>query len=190
MALVYLNAGHGIGKTGQADPGAVGPTGLREADVTAQVARRCASYLAPAGIPVTGDWRERRSYLQAARAVRDAGATLLISIHCNSATSRAAKGIETWIRHQRSRALAIAVQHALLKACRDGSDPYPVTDRGIKVESFGILNVSCPAVLIELLFINNPVEENLLRQAVWQDRFGYVLAETIKRYLKDTSALQ
>ena len=185
MALVYLNAGHGIGKTGQPDPGAVGPTGLREADVTAQVARRCASYLSPAGIPVTGDWRERRSYLQAAKAARDGGATLLVSIHCNSATSQTAKGLETWIRHDRSRPLAVTVQRSLLAACRAGGDPYPVTDRGVKVASFAVLNVPCPAVLVELLFINNPTEEAMLRHVQWQDRFGYVLAGAIRRYMED-----
>jgi N-acetylmuramoyl-L-alanine amidase len=53
------------------------------------------------------------------------------------------------------------------------------------VASFGVLNVPCPAVLVELLFINNPTEEAMLSHVGWQDRFGYVLAGAIRRYMED-----
>lgn len=94
VRTIVLDAGHG-GR----DVGAIGPSGVREKDVTLQVARALKAEL------------ERRSELQViltrgrdvfvpltsrTRMANEAGADLFISIHCNSARSRSGEGFETY----------------------------------------------------------------------------------------------
>ncbi len=94
VRTVVIDAGHG-GR----DVGAIGPSGVREKDVTLQVARALKAEL------------ERRSDLRVlltrdddvfvpltarTRMANEAGADLFISVHCNSARSRSGQGFETY----------------------------------------------------------------------------------------------
>jgi N-acetylmuramoyl-L-alanine amidase len=94
VRTVVVDAGHG-GR----DVGAIGPSGVREKDVTLQVARALKAEL------------ERRSDLRViltrdsdvfvpltgrTRMANEAGADLFLSIHCNSARSRSGQGFETY----------------------------------------------------------------------------------------------
>lgn len=91
---VAIDAGHGGN-----DPGAHGPSGLREKDVTLAVAHKLAPILARQGIQVTltrdGD---RYVTLEERTARANAfGADLFVSIHCNAAESKTKRGVETYV---------------------------------------------------------------------------------------------
>lgn len=92
---IALDPGHGGN-----DAGATGPTGLREKDVTLDIAHRAAPLLAHELQVETLLTRDNDSYvpldLRAARA-NAFHADLFVSIHCNAAENGAARGVQTFI---------------------------------------------------------------------------------------------
>jgi N-acetylmuramoyl-L-alanine amidase len=92
---VVLDPGHGGN-----DPGALGPGGLREKDVTLDVAHRAAPLLARELGISTLLTRDTDTYValdeRTARA-NAFGADLLISIHCNASEDGAGKGVMSFV---------------------------------------------------------------------------------------------
>ena len=91
---IVIDAGHG-----GSDPGAIGPTGLREADVNLDVARRLAERLAMRYGFQVALTRDRDVFVpleQRASHANGTTADLFVSIHCNAATNRDARGISTF----------------------------------------------------------------------------------------------
>ena len=94
VSRVVLDPGHG-GK----DNGAVGPDGLKEKDVTLDVAHRVAPALAAQGIQVvlTRDDDHFVSLEERTARANAFGADLFVSIHCNASESKGRRGIETYV---------------------------------------------------------------------------------------------
>ncbi|MBJ2067390.1 N-acetylmuramoyl-L-alanine amidase AmiB [Serratia odorifera] len=97
--VVAIDAGHG----GQ-DPGAIGPNGLREKNVTIAVARRLQTLLDddPMFKPVltrNGDYFI--SVMGRSDVARKHGANVLVSIHADSAPNRSATGASVWVLNNR-----------------------------------------------------------------------------------------
>lgn len=94
VARVVLDPGHG-GK----DAGAVGPAGVREKDVTLDIAHRVAPVLAEKGVQVVLTRDDDRFVSLEERTARANafGADLFVSIHCNASESRGRRGIETYV---------------------------------------------------------------------------------------------
>jgi len=94
VARVVLDPGHG-----GSDPGASGPTGLREKDVTLAIAHKVAPVLARQGVEVTLTRDDDRYVTLEERTARANafGADLFVSIHCNAAENKSRKGVETYI---------------------------------------------------------------------------------------------
>ena len=94
VARVVLDPGHGGN-----DPGATGPTGLKEKDVTLAIAHKVAPVLARSGVEITLTRDEDRYVTLEERTARANafGADLFVSIHCNAAESRGKKGVETYV---------------------------------------------------------------------------------------------
>ena len=94
LRRIVVDAGHG-GK----DPGAIGPSGLREKDVTLAMAKKIAERLrATLGCEVVLT-RDRDVYLpleERTAIANKVGADLFISVHANAAPNRQAYGIETY----------------------------------------------------------------------------------------------
>jgi N-acetylmuramoyl-L-alanine amidase len=91
---VILDPGHG-----GSDPGAIGPTGAREKDVTLDIAHRVAPTLAKLGVQVALTRDDDRFVSLEERTARANAfnADLFISIHCNAADGRGRHGIETYV---------------------------------------------------------------------------------------------
>ncbi len=91
---VVLDPGHG-----GTDPGALGPTGLREKDVTLAIAHKVAPVLARLGVQVALTRDDDRSVTLEERTARANafGADLFVSIHCNAAENKTRHGIETYV---------------------------------------------------------------------------------------------
>lgn len=91
---VVLDPGHG-----GFDPGAIGPTGVREKDVALDVALRAARALRAGGFDVrlTRD-SDRAVPLENRSALANAAdADLFVSVHCNASESAQGRGIETYV---------------------------------------------------------------------------------------------
>ena len=93
--VIAIDAGHG----GQ-DPGAVGPTGKREKDITLAIARELARQVnATPGLKahLVRDADVFIPLNQRARIARAAGADMFISIHADAAENRSAKGSSVYV---------------------------------------------------------------------------------------------
>ncbi|MGU9756312.1 N-acetylmuramoyl-L-alanine amidase AmiB [Serratia marcescens] len=97
--VVAIDAGHG----GQ-DPGAIGPSGLKEKNVTIAIARRLQAMLDadPQFKPVltrNGDYFI--SVMGRSDVARKQGANVLVSIHADAAPNRSASGASVWVLSNR-----------------------------------------------------------------------------------------
>lgn len=94
LRRIVVDAGHG-GR----DPGAIGPSGLREKDITLALAKKIAVRLRESlgcDVVLTRD-RDVFLPLEERTAIANkVGADLFISVHANAATNRQAYGIETY----------------------------------------------------------------------------------------------
>jgi N-acetylmuramoyl-L-alanine amidase len=104
---VVLDPGHG-----GHDPGAVGPSGLREKDVTLDLAHRAAPLLArELGIStlLTRDTDDFVPLIERAARANAFQADLFISIHCNASEQAGGSGIMTFILDESKDALASSI---------------------------------------------------------------------------------
>ncbi len=94
VTRVVVDPGHGGN-----DPGAIGPTGAKEKDVTLDIAHKVAPALSRLGMSVTLTRDDDRYITLEERTARanGFGADLFISIHCNAAEKPARHGVETYV---------------------------------------------------------------------------------------------
>lgn len=175
--LVAVDAGHGWAE-GRGDPGAVGPSGLMESDVTLLAALAMAERLKELGHDVLLT-REKRPFVSLGartKMANDSGARLFVSIHCNAAANPLAYGSETlyYSTSKSGQALARRLQGALIES---GGR----RDRGIKprADLHVLKATNMPAALVELAFISNQGEERLLANTQWVTEVARTLAEAV-----------
>jgi N-acetylmuramoyl-L-alanine amidase len=94
VSRIVVDPGHG-----GTDPGAIGPTGVHEADVTLDIAHKVAPALSALGIQVTLTRDDDHFITLEERTARanGFGADLFVSIHCNAAENHARHGVETYV---------------------------------------------------------------------------------------------
>jgi len=177
VAKIVLDPGHG-----GHDPGAIGPKGTKEKDVALKVAKLLLTKLAPtAQVTLTRYRDEFKELWERSRYANDINADLFISIHCNAATNRTAHGTETLVYKLGSRAekLARKIQAKLVAA-------LVTHNRGVKArpELYVLFRTKMPAVLVELAFISNPVEERKLTDPGYQAKAANAIAEAVAEYLR------
>lgn len=175
---VGIDAGHG-GK----DPGALGASGLKEKDVTLSIAKHVAYLLQEAGVSVhlTRNTDERlaqnqRSDLQArVRAADNSGVDLFISIHTNSFHDKRVRGPRTYYQPNSiaGQQLACCIQTALCASAGCGAiAPY--------AEDFLVTRETrMTAVIVEVGYISNPKDEQLLAQPAYQRQLAAVIVKGV-----------
>ncbi|HLT58898.1 MAG TPA: N-acetylmuramoyl-L-alanine amidase [Limnochordales bacterium] len=172
---IVLDPGHG-GR----DPGAVGVSGRTwEKYNTWFVALDAKALLEGAGARVvltrTGD-----VYVPLPERVATArrhGAALFVSIHNDWNPQPALRGVTTYYWHEASRALAEAMQAALVG--RLGA-----RNVGVLRQPFYVLRMAdVPAVLVELGFLSNGEDEALLAQPAYRYRAAEAIYQGVLRYL-------
>lgn len=185
---VFINPGHDL----DYDSGAVSPrTGLRECDVAAHVGTLVKHYLEAAGctcelmqsdnLAPTSIGRSRyadRQGLTVTETANDWDADIFVSIHCNSAEAEEACGTETFayaLDGGDGEQLATCIQNQIVNA-------LSTVDRGVKAnpELFVLKYTAMPAVLVELGFISNASDEQLLANR--QDDFARAIARGVTDY--------
>lgn len=181
---VALDAGHGMYPNRQ-DPGAVGPSGLREADVVKAICQKTARILmAHFDIIETRDetnadvTSQNKDLWHRVRKANDFEADLFVSFHCNAFGNPSANGTETFCHSfgGDGERLARITQEKILQA-------VPLTNRGVKTANFYVLRkTDMPAILIEFAFISNPTEEALLKDVDTQLKYAHAVANSIAQY--------
>lgn len=120
-------------------------------------------------------------YLIGNFAANASDADIFVSIHCNAAETEEANGTETWAcaGSYRGSMLANCIQCQLV-------DALDTTDRGVKIATPGVnglyvlTNTDMPAVLVELAFITNPGDEDILANT--QDALARAVARGVTDY--------
>jgi N-acetylmuramoyl-L-alanine amidase len=223
--LVVIDAGHG-GR----DPGAVGPMGTREKDITLQMARRVYEILRTDPTLDVRLTRNRDTLIALRDRARFANSwrgegqpALFMSIHCNAHTSRSEVGFETFFLSEARTAGARRVQQ-MEDAAEQYEEPgasrspldfimsdlrqnqhlressewaqliqdrlrqvHPGPDRGVKQAGFAVLvGAFMPAVLVEIGFISNRTEEQMLLDPQRQQTIARQLATSVHDFFRAT----
>ena len=179
---VTLDAGHG-----GSDNGAIGPSGVKEKEVTLAVALKVERILAEQGaqvimtrrtdIDVASPYASNTQELQA-RVDYAGGADIFISIHCNAFSTPSSNGMETFYGTSNSDSYRLA---ALLneELLRYGG----LNNRGVKSANFYVIkHTTCPSSLIELGFVTNYEEERLLASDDYQEKLAQAIVAAINRF--------
>lgn len=211
---VVIDAGHGGSNTGA--PGLV--AGAYEKRVTLAVARALAAELRGRGVDVLMT-RERDEYLTLRERVRRANAAepdCFVSLHANASGDRSRRGIETWVlardaaevearraaSRERDEVQALFTELRLLDAARVSAELAHVlqselvaatggVDRGVRQYGYDVLaGVTAPAVLVEMGFLDHPIEGAALLDPAQQRRIAAALAAGILRFADDVRSGQ
>ena len=182
---VFINPGHDQ----KYDSGAVNPnSGLREADVAAEVGALAVDYLEAAGcecqimqsdnLAPTSAGRSSYDDRQGAtvtETANDWGADIFVSIHCNAANT-AAQGTEVECYGSGAgEQLAQCIQSQIVNS-------LGTVDRGVKYmpKLLVLRYTDMPAVLVEMAFIDNDEDAELL--AGKTDEFARAIARGVTDY--------
>lgn len=190
MRKVYIDLGHG-GK----DPGAIGPTKRTiEADIVRGVAHHLITILKDEEFEVSCPEPADNSLAWRVKMADQAGADIFLSLHCNSAVSPSAEGIETiyGAMKKKSHLLAICIQASMMERFPNHKN------RGVKASPsvpyprslYLMRKQTRPAALVEMEFISHIWQEVFLRSNQWQ--IANALGTGIRIYSKmehQTSAI-
>ena len=184
--VIVIDAGHG-----GSDSGAVGHYGVKEKDVTLYVALRVEELLKDSGARVIMTRRTDRDVasasasnpreLQARVDKCPPNTDIFISIHCNAFSNPKSNGMETYYYKgsPQSRRLAVLLNEEL---ARYGGR----FNRGVRTANYYVLHHNpYPASLVELAFITNYEEENLLADDNYQDALARAIVRAIERYFNE-----
>ena len=173
----YLDFGHG-GK----DPGAIGPTNLKESDIALKIGMMVKENLENAFEKVITT-RENDTYYSLDYRTKKANSEncdYFISIHLNSATNKSAKGCEVWLYDENSKLILLGNN-----LCDNLSSKMNTPRRGIKYsKKLAVLkNTTMPALLIEVDFISNSEVENKLRDNKYLKDISYTISSTLLNFI-------
>ena len=187
---IVIDAGHG-----GIDPGAVGRSGLEEKEITLDVAKRLKRYFSRVGVYVVmtreadldysgenGDRRltkKRRDLLHRVKIANESEADLLLSIHVNSFPQSIWSGAQCFYdgKLPESKLLAVAIQKSLAE--RLG----PNRRKAQQAEYLLLKATTMPAVTVEVGFISNPREEELLADAEYREKLAEAIFYGTAEYL-------
>lgn len=181
--IIVLDAGHG-----GHDPGATG-NGLREKDIALDVVMKTFNYIHEHYPSI--DCRPTRTndrfieLIERSRFSNRIDADCFVSVHVNSAGSTAANGVESF-RHtsQSAKSKAGVLQNLLHKRLAAIWKKHGRADRGKKSANFSVVReTDCPAVLVELGFIVNSKDANLLKSDAFLSSQAQAIGDGIAEFV-------
>ena len=180
---IMIDPGHG-----GYDPGAIGQLGTKEKDIVLPISLKVGYLLQYNNIDVlytrTSDcvpWPSdlKKDLKYRTDIANNTKVNYFISIHTNASENLSANGTETFIVGFGGEAekLAKAVQNELINTIK-------LRNRGIKKDNLYVLReTNMPAILVELAFISNLIEEKLLQNDEFQEKCAIAIAKGICKYL-------
>ncbi len=175
---IVIDPGHGGN-----DAGSTGFSGLKEKDVNLKVSRHLAELLQEKGFHtvMTRSSDKNIGLAERVELAENAGADLFISIHANAHPNSYTSGTETYYVPGRdtstsSFSLASLIQEEVSRA-------YRLPSRGVKKANFHVIReTSMPAVLVELAFLSNAVDETILRSQECRELGAAVITRAVLRH--------
>jgi len=200
---IVIDPGHG-----GHDDGAISASGLREKEVTLDLAQRLGELLEKrlgAKVVYTRTTDDFLALADRVAIANNAHADFLISIHGNSSSFKSVRGLETYYFQNSqdalgratdavlptgqastdpdaARSFAADVHKALLHGLNDGDDS--ARNRGLKTASFVVLKEAhMPAVLAEVAFISSRKDAQRLGSSAYRDRVAKALYQGIHNHV-------
>jgi len=184
---IVVDPGHGGG-----DPGAIGPSGTYEKNNTLATGFKLVGLLRSAGArviltrdtdvtPATGTYSQLTDLEARVKIANDQNADLFISLHNDAFTNPEVGGVSTFFSSAnyvsvQSKDLASSIQSELVKV-------VAFNNRGVKDAAFFVIkNTLMPAVLVEIGFISNPTEEQILASPEFQSTAALGVYRGILKY--------
>ena len=175
---IFIDAGH---NDKNVDTGAVG-NGLREQDVTLDIAQLLGKKLAAVGIDVKQSRHNKtdvigstlsESLSKRAKMANELKADLFISLHCNAHANVIAKGTEVYAYSTNSKGYPLAK-----KVCDSICKRLGTTNRGAKTTNYTVLKkTTMLAILVEIAFITNASDAALLKSK--KEDFASAICEAV-----------
>lgn len=174
---IILDAGHG-GKDQGSSYGEV-----LEKDINLEITKKTKDILKKSGYQVKLT-REDDTFInihERANYANKKNAKVFVSIHCNSLEKGQADGIETFYAESKemdSKPLAQAIQ-------TNASKKTEALDRGVKTADYVVIKeTEMPAALVEVGFLSDANERELLQQEEYQQKLAEGIAAGILEYLE------
>jgi len=182
--VIVIDPGHG-----GSDCGAVGPDGVKEKDITLAISKELKILLEQDGtkvimtrgadLDVCGPFSPATQELQARVDIANkANAYLFVSVHIDSFDSPEARGTTTYYfkKTEQDDQLARCVENGLKAQLH-------LQDRGDRSSALYVLeNTNMPAVLTEVAYLSNPVEEQLCQANSFRKKAAMGIYLGIKNY--------
>jgi N-acetylmuramoyl-L-alanine amidase len=186
--VVALDPGHGglpnLSDASQPfDPGAIGPNGLMEKDVTLDIAQRLAALLGEDLVQVVLT-RTSDTWVTIADRESVAGnshASLFVSVHCNAYTGPSVGGSLVLFPSRASQPFAQAISDALGRGLASAG----VASDGIQLRDNWWVHNTMPTATAEVAYISNPHEAALMATADFRQQAAVALRDGIERYDPD-----
>lgn len=165
--------------------GAVGPTGLTEAEAVLPVAFALQRLLQRRGASVVMTRSTHDTVALALRPIiaRRANAHAFVSLHYNAYGDginpfRQPNGMEVYFYRPHSELLARTVQSGLLRY-------QPLEDQGVHYRSLAVVRTPwMPAVLAEGGYMMIPEQENAMKTTEFQERYARAVADGLEEYFR------
>lgn len=174
--VIIIDPGHGGNDTGALR------NNILEKDLTLAIALKVRQELRNKGfnnIILTRNCDKTLALADRVTIANDNNADIFVSIHINSSVKTEVNGIETHYYSERGYDVAKVIHKELM----DNVEAY---DRGLFKSKFYVINhTEAPAVLLELGFISNEQERNLLTSEKRQKDSAEAIADGIVNYLME-----
>lgn len=172
--VIVLDPGHG-----GYDPGAM-RNNVMEKNITMNIAKKIERNLKAQGATVVMTRTDDKFVSLEDRVVisNNKKPDIFVSVHINSSENASAHGIETHYFKDDSLELAKSIHQAMTTEIEE-------TNRGILKSRFYVIrHTNQPSVLLELGFISNDDERNLLLLPEQQEKFAKAIADGINNYFE------
>ena len=192
---IILDAGHG-GKDG----GALSASGIVEKEIVLSVTKKVEDYLKLQGFNVIltrdGDYdlaatdakkRKQQDLNKRVQIMNENSNAIAISIHANAITNSKWTGAQTFYDPKKveNKKLATAIMMSM-KSNLEGT----TTREPKSISSLFILkNSNIPTALVEIGFLSNPEEADLLNTESYQDQIAYSIYEGILHYIDNPNMI-
>lgn len=182
--IITLDPGHG-----GTDPGAIGASGLKEKQITLEIALRVKELLEKKGVKVymtrtkdvdvCGPNASDNEELQARVNVAEKNnSDLFISLHINASVNKNVGGFSSYYYPKTDNDLKIAqkIQNQFAKN-------FGLENLGVRQANFYVVKrCSMPATLLEMGFISNEKEEKLMKGKWFQKKTARLITEGVEDY--------
>lgn len=170
---IVIDPGHG-GR----DQGTTGTSGVLEKDLTLRIGNTLAKKLNKSGYNVilTRSTEEYISLAERTKQAQISGADAFISLHYDSIDNKEVEGHTSYYYHEGDQKLAEAVHNNI-------TDAVMISDRGVRFGNYYVLRENTrPSVLLELGYLSNPHEEEIIKSIQYQEKVANAILEGINQY--------